>query len=697
MPHADRTPIDRQPEPFDPKNLRRSVIAVPLREAIEQELDATKQFAEKHAELLKGHSAAVFFLGDNPQEIAAARQRVLKRLEKAVQELREIKVLPEDSEPQSIDTLLPELENRASLASLRGRVIGLLLAMDAASDPITDDGKPAPPAIDHIWPTRFEVIIDINLNFNPPESAAHIEQEGLEQPDARQIAKKWIAKYIDEAKQKTQIADPDQGVDKEKTRLSAQYVFARLEGKVIQELVAIDQRAAKRLAKEETKAAARREKKSLQGAGKSGVPEPRRAQAITPAEAKRRAAEKLAAEEKRLTARFRTIHHIWPDFRLRSCITQSISTVKADAAHRSFTASGKGITWAVMDSGIDGTHPHFRLHNTVDLASTYHKDFTGLATTGSALRDEYGHGTHVSGIIAGEQSLAKGAKTSEMVCVWRELDEVDAGQGEASGGDEPQATTKQMTVEAISGIAPQCQLISLKVLDRFGMGNASNAITAIAHVQEVNHHGRELHIHGVNLSLGYPFDPKWFACGHSPLCVEVNRLVRSGVVVVVAAGNSGYGTLVMKDGKTTDACLDLTINDPGNAECAITVGSTHRDMPYMYGVSYFSSKGPTGDGRCKPDLLAPGEKIISCAAPKCKLVKDEADNKECNYFETSGTSMAAPHVSGAIAAFLSIRKEFIGEPERVKKIFTSTATDLGRDRYFQGSGLVDLMRAIQSV
>jgi hypothetical protein len=59
--------------------------------------------------------------------------------------------------------------------------------------------------------------------------------------------------------------------------------------------------------------------------------------------------------------------------------------------------------------------------------------------------------------------------------------------------------------------------------------------------------------------------------------------------------------------------------------------------------------------------------------------------------------MAAPHVSGVIAAFLSIRGEFRGEPEKVKEIFTSTATDLGRDRYFQGTGLVDLMRAIQSV
>jgi subtilisin family serine protease len=246
----------------------------------------------------------------------------------------------------------------------------------------------------------------------------------------------------------------------------------------------------------------------------------------------------------------------------------------------------------------------------------------------------------------------------------------------------------------------------LKVLDKFGQGTASNVMAAINHIQLKNGHGRDLKIHGVNLSVGHTFDPKWFGCGYSPLCVEVNRLVKSGVVVVIAAGNTGYGTLQIADGTTSETALDLTINDPGNAEHAITVGSTHREMPHRYGVSYFSSKGPTGDGRCKPDLLAPGEKITSCAArfmndsklENSRLVKKEADNDDkCRYFETSGTSMAAPHVSGAIAAFLSIRTEFIGEPELVKKIFTSTATDLGRDRYFQGSGLVDLMRAIQSI
>jgi subtilisin family serine protease len=121
-------------------------------------------------------------------------------------------------------------------------------------------------------------------------------------------------------------------------------------------------------------------------------------------------------------------------------------------------------------------------------------------------------------------------------------------------------------------------------------------------------------------------------------------------------------------------------------------------MPYTYGVSYFSSKGPTGDGRLKPDLLAPGEKILSCAAGKARAeAAAEVSSAKFDYLEQSGTSMAAPHVSGVIAAFLSVRREFIGQPERVKEIFVRSASDLGRDRYFQGNGLVDLMRAIQTV
>jgi subtilisin family serine protease len=214
-----------------------------------------------------------------------------------------------------------------------------------------------------------------------------------------------------------------------------------------------------------------------------------------------------------------------------------------------------------MDSGIQADHPHFVLHRNIDSASPYHVDFTDADGKGDPLTDPFGHGTHVAGIIAGEQSIEKKSDPKKMVAAWRELDE------------NQQEESKQASLETIFGMAPECQLVSLKVLDRFGQGSANSFIAALCHVQEINHHGRELRIHGVNLSLGYPFEAKWFACGHSPLCVEVKRLVKSGVIVVIAAGNSGYGTLRTKEGDS-DATLELTINDPGNAEYAITVGST---------------------------------------------------------------------------------------------------------------------------
>jgi subtilisin family serine protease len=144
----------------------------------------------------------------------------------------------------------------------------------------------------------------------------------------------------------------------------------------------------------------------------------------------------------------------------------------------------------------------------------------------------------------------------------------------------------------------------------------------------------------------------------------------------------------LDNGQEVPTWIDLSITDPANTEDAIAVGSVHKTAPHMYGVSYFSSKGPTGDGRTKPDLVAPGEKIISCSIHL---------DKGFEYEEKSGTSMAAPHVSGAAAAFLSAHPEFRGSPRQVKEILMKTATDLNRDRTFQGAGMIDTMRAISAV
>lgn len=378
------------------------------------------------------------------------------------------------------------------------------------------------------------------------------------------------------------------------------------------------------------------------------------------------------------------IFQIWSDNDVSTTLTRSLVTVKADAAQRAFQALGEGIVWAVIDSGIDASHPHFAEFENLRLPEPLcHSDFT--ADSHHPLTDEPGHGTHVAGIIAGRWNAGSSASSDNLV-VGRET------RGECE--ECPDLHLEPLT--AISGVAPRAKLLSLKVVGPDGSGKVSGVLRAIERIQQWNQNGKRLLIHGANLSLGYDFDPRWFACGQSPICVEVNRLVRSGVSVVVSAGNGGYSSFVTSSGESLEKFSALSITDPGNAELAITAGSTHREMPHTYGVSYFSSRGPTGDGRLKPDLLAPGERIVSCAAGR-ERERYATLSGEILYCEQSGTSMAAPHVSGAVAAFLSVRPEFIGEPERVKRLFTSNAIDLHRERCFQGAGLLDLMKVLQSI
>lgn len=385
------------------------------------------------------------------------------------------------------------------------------------------------------------------------------------------------------------------------------------------------------------------------------------------------------------------IYHVWPDFPVRPLTEASVSTIGGIAARRAFGADGAGVTWAVVDSGINAQHAHFQIHDNLQgVAASLHRDFTPAGANGSGkpLTDTYGHGTHVAGIIAGELPIDVWPEVKPQVAQ-RIIDPV-------TGSIQLQIVPTD-SFGSLTGAAPKCKLVSLKVLDDYGIGDTSTIIRALRYVDDVNSQTRGgLLIHGVNLSLGYEFDAHWFACGQSPICVEVNRLVRTGVIVVVAAGNTGYGQLAA-EARLTSASLTLTINDPGNAELAITVGSTHRDEPLTYGVSYFSSKGPTGDGRAKPDVVAPGEKIFSCASGQNLRTLAGSPSERASYVDDDGTSMATPHVSGAVAALLSVKSEYMGHPDLIKQVLTQTTTSLGREDSFQGSGLVNVMRALSSL
>lgn len=389
----------------------------------------------------------------------------------------------------------------------------------------------------------------------------------------------------------------------------------------------------------------------------------------------------------------------------------SVETIKADAAQRVFAVSCKTLTWAVIDSGIDGSHPAFRDHSVPGFASRVDRafdfsrmrdlasydvlfdqgalndlldriadtlklaradaehwleqlredafqgrpyDWKGLSklleTEPDKLRPDStgrveGHGTHVAGILAGD---------------WREGDK-----------------------QVHTGVCPDLRLIDLRVIGQSVEATEFAVIAALEFVRWMNTRNRYIAIHGVNLSIGLTQDKTNHACGRTPVCMACEATVASGVTVVAAAGNWGSHSFTTATG-VFEGYAGTSIADPGNAESVITVGATHRERPHEYGVSFFSSRGPTGDGRNKPDVVAPGERI-------------DGPLPNLGYGRLDGTSMSAPHVSGVAALLMARHPELISDPRRVKTIIVSTATDLGRERHFQGAGLVDALRALQSV
>lgn len=302
------------------------------------------------------------------------------------------------------------------------------------------------------------------------------------------------------------------------------------------------------------------------------------------------------------------IREVWLDGMQRVALDQSVPQVGAPAAWAAgFT--GTGVKVAVVDTGIDATHP--------DLAGKVvaAQNFTTEPTT----EDMSGHGTHVASTIA--------------------------GTGAASGG-------------LNKGVAPGANLVSAKVCNGSG-GCAESSI--LAGMQWAATQGVDV----INMSLGGTDMP-----GLDPLEQAVNNLTASsGALFVIAAGNSGSN--------------NFTVNSPGSADAALTVGA----VDGFDSLAYFSSSGPrVGDTAMKPDITAPGVDITAARSSTSSLPGG-------SYTDLSGTSMATPHVAGA-AAILAQRRPTWTPAQLKAGLMASAAPQAGTTAFGQGSGRLRVDREI---
>jgi len=275
---------------------------------------------------------------------------------------------------------------------------------------------------------------------------------------------------------------------------------------------------------------------------------------------------------------------------------------------------GEGITIAVIDTGVA---PHYDLTRPKNRLIGF-KDFVNNKT---APYDDNGHGTHVAGIIAGNGFSSRGRYV---------------------------------------GIAPKANILAIKALNAQGGGNISDVVAAISYAIETKD---KYNTKILNLSLGTPAN---VPSDKDPLCKAVDAATKAGLIVIVAAGNSGP-----KEG---------TILSPGISKNVITVGAVDDKRtidPSDDTIAPFSSRGPTIEGLMKPDIVAPGVNIRS-------LSNTSLDG----YLSLSGTSMATPLVSGSVALLLNKYGNL--SLEEVRKKLVSSCIDLKDSKEKQGAGMLNL-------
>jgi serine protease AprX len=328
---------------------------------------------------------------------------------------------------------------------------------------------------------------------------------------------------------------------------------------------------------------------------------------------------------------------------------RTTAAVGAASVRETLGYDGAGIGVAIIDSGI--TQWHDDLTDPVSSVQRVAR-FVDLVNTQEAAYDDYGHGTHVAGIVA--------------------------GNGHDSGG-------------ARSGIAPGVHLIVLKALDATGTGRVSSVIAALDYVIE---HKTELNIRVVNLSLRAGVYESYDS---DPLTLAAKRVVREGIVVTAAAGNLG---------RSAEGRMQYGgVTAPGNAPWVLTVGaSSHMGTSDRSDdtVATFSSRGPgAGGNSAKPDLVAPGVGIESLSVRESTLYASRSEMLLSGTIETpylpylslSGTSMSAPVVTGTVALMLQANPALT--PNQVKAILQYTAeVHPSYDPLTQGAGFLNAQGAV---
>ena len=242
-------------------------------------------------------------------------------------------------------------------------------------------------------------------------------------------------------------------------------------------------------------------------------------------------------------------------------------------------------------------------------------------------------------------------------------------------------------------------LVSLKVLDANGITASSVVIAALDQVRTFNSDGRQLLIHGVNLSIGCEWYPDEFAAGQSPLCRELDQLVGTGVVAVVSAGNDGAGGTIT--GGSTDVHGQLsTITDPGNrctrspsarrtATCRTPTASP---SPRRRARRWTGGSSPTWSRRVSASRRRPPARS-SRASPRCTSTRPGR----------RPLHRGQRHLDGRAARLRCDRRVPVGAgrvhrpARRGQAAVLDNATSLGRHEFFQGAGLVDLMRVLSNV